>query len=50
MLKLNPWDAVSRALWDALDFPDDAVRLNAADQVLRAALKAAGWLDESPVP
>jgi len=50
MLKLDRWSTVSRALWDALDLPDDAVRLNAAHKLLRAALKAEGWLDESQAP
>ena len=44
LLKLNRWGPVSQALWDAVDFPDDAVRLAAANQVLCAALAAEGWL------
>jgi hypothetical protein len=50
MLKLDRWRPVTRALWSALDFPNDAIRLEAADKVLCAALEAEGWLDESPVP
>ena len=46
MLKLDRWGPVSLALWEALDFPDDA-HLAAADQLLCAALAAEGWLSES---
>ena len=50
MLKLDRWGPVARALWSALDFPDDAVRLAAADKALCAALEAEGWLNENPAP
>src|SRR4051812_34831762 len=45
MLKLDPWRPVSLALWEAVDFPDDAGRLAAADQLLCAALAAEDWLE-----
>jgi len=35
-------------LWDAVDFPADAGRLQVADKALCAALAKQGWLDESP--
>jgi hypothetical protein len=50
MLGLDRWRPVSLALWEAVDFPDDAGRLAAADQLLRAALAAEGWLIEAPPP
>lgn len=50
MLKLDRWGPVSRALWSALDFPDDTIRLGVADRLLCAALAAEGWLDQSPAP
>ena len=46
MLKLDRWGPVARSLWSALDFPNDAVRLAAADKAFCAALEAEGWLEE----
>ena len=40
MLKLERWEPVSRALWNAMDFPDDAVRLDAKFLVNRAELRS----------
>lgn len=48
-LESNHWRAASRALWQAVDFPRDAARLNTAGLALCAALAAEGWLDEIPL-
>jgi len=50
MLGLQRWGPVSRALWNALDFPDDAGPLDAAYKCLCAALEAEGWLHEGGIP
>ena len=47
-LDLSHWRTASRALWDAVDFPRDAMRLTAAGLALCTALAAEGWLDEIP--
>jgi hypothetical protein len=46
ILEQDRWALVSLALWSALDFRTDPVRLTAADQMLCAALNAEGWLGE----
>jgi hypothetical protein len=47
-LGASHWRAASLALWSAVDFPDDAIRLFAADRALCMALAAEGWLNEIP--
>ena len=46
MLHLDHWNRAFLALWEAVDFPADTVRLATADAALCAALGAEGWLDE----
>lgn len=46
LLGLEHWNKAFLALWAAVDFPADAVRLAAAGTTLCAALAAEGWLDE----
>lgn len=48
-LDLSHWRTASRALWDAVDFPTDAVRLTAAGLAFCTALAAEGWLHEIPL-
>jgi hypothetical protein len=40
------WRTASLALWGAVDYPGDTVRLTAADRALCAALAKEEWLDE----
>jgi len=47
-LRADHWYSASQALWDAVDFPADAERLQVADKALCAALAKQGWLDETP--
>jgi len=44
----NHWRAASEALWNAVDYPDNAARLVAADRALCMALATEGWLNEVP--
>jgi hypothetical protein len=46
MLHPEHWTAAFLALWAAVDFPADAVRLAVADAALCKALATEGWLDE----
>ena len=47
-LGTDHWRVAHLSLWDAVDFPDDPIRLKAADKALCAALTKEGWLDEIP--
>ena len=45
-LRREHWNAAFLALWAAVDFPKDALRLGLADAALCKALAAEGWLEE----
>ncbi len=45
-LHRDHWNAAFLALWAAVDFPKDPIRLAIADAALCKALAAEGWLDE----
>jgi hypothetical protein len=48
ILRTSRWYIASEALWSAVDFPQDAGRLKAADDALCRALATEGWLNEAP--
>jgi hypothetical protein len=45
-LGLAHWNAAFLALWAAVDFPADPIRLAFADAALCKALATEGWLDK----
>ena len=45
-LGLDHWNAAFLALWAAVDFPADPIRLAFADAALCKALATEGWLDK----
>jgi hypothetical protein len=45
-LGLDHWNAAFLALWAAVDFPSDPIRLAFADAALCKALATEGWLDK----
>ena len=45
-LGLAHWNAAFLALWAAVDFPSDPIRLAFADAALSKALATEGWLDK----
>ena len=45
-LGLAHWNAAFLALWAAVDFPTDPIRLAFADTALCKALAAEGWLNK----
>lgn len=47
-LRAAHWHTARLALWDIVDFPQDAGRLKLADKALCAALATEGWLNEIP--
>lgn len=47
-LYTSHWRTARLALWDIVDFPQDAGRLKLADKALCAALETEGWLNEIP--
>ena len=46
LLGRDHWNAAFLALWAAVDFPADPIRLAFADTALCSALAAEGWLGE----
>jgi hypothetical protein len=46
-LGLDHWNAAFLALWAAVDFPADPIRLAFADAALCKALATEGWLDKN---
>ena len=48
-LLADRWQMTSQALWAAVDFPDDRIRLAVAGAALRAALQSEGWLSDTPL-
>ena len=46
-LGLAHWNAAFLALWAAVDFPADPIRLAFADAALCKALATEGWLDKN---
>jgi hypothetical protein len=46
-LGLDHWNAAFLALWAAVDFPADPIRLAFADTALCKALAVEGWLDKA---